>query len=239
MQNYNSPLSERYPSKEMKYLFSPEKKFTTWRRLWIALAEAEQELGLDITDEQIEELKALQTPVQYLSIKDLKANEQGLTMPEFRINAFKLLMKNDRWDELIADIRQLEGGRMSDIIKNIPGAGGEILLLLENVYNNDTDNWKQFEDVETYADICAMIFSNSTDVLAKQKAIDMTLEFAINYNRWPAMRIIKDKMINKLTDDEVRNLSGFLKSKKALLESLESSLGTILPKKVRLVAGLV
>ena len=56
--NYTSPLSERYPSKEMQYLFSPEKKFRTWRRLWIALAEAEQELGLDITDEQIAELKA-------------------------------------------------------------------------------------------------------------------------------------------------------------------------------------
>lgn len=55
--NYTSPLSERYPSKEMQYLFSPEMKFRTWRRLWIALAEAEKELGLDITDEQIEELK--------------------------------------------------------------------------------------------------------------------------------------------------------------------------------------
>ena len=65
MQNYNSPLSERYPSKEMKYLFSPEKKFTTWRRLWIALAEAEQDLGLDITDEQIEELKAFKDDVNY------------------------------------------------------------------------------------------------------------------------------------------------------------------------------
>ena len=65
MQNYNSPLSERYPSKEMKYLFSPEKKFTTWRRLWIALAEAEQELGLDITDEQIEELKAFKDDINY------------------------------------------------------------------------------------------------------------------------------------------------------------------------------
>lgn len=65
MQNYNSPLSERYPSKEMKYLFSPEKKFTTWRRLWIALAEAEQELGLDITDEQIEELKAHAGDINY------------------------------------------------------------------------------------------------------------------------------------------------------------------------------
>ncbi len=65
MQNYNSPLSERYPSKEMKYLFSPEKKFMTWRRLWIALAEAEQELGLEITDEQIEELKAFADDVNY------------------------------------------------------------------------------------------------------------------------------------------------------------------------------
>jgi len=55
---YTSPLSERYASKEMQYIFSPEKKFRTWRRLWIALAETEQELGLDITDEQIEEMRA-------------------------------------------------------------------------------------------------------------------------------------------------------------------------------------
>ena len=52
---YQSPLSERYASKEMQYVFSPEMKFKTWRRLWIALAETEQELGLDITDEQIAE----------------------------------------------------------------------------------------------------------------------------------------------------------------------------------------
>ena len=56
---YQSPLSERYASKEMQYIFSPEKKFRTWRKLWIALAETEKELGLPITDEQIEELKAL------------------------------------------------------------------------------------------------------------------------------------------------------------------------------------
>lgn len=55
--NYTSPLSERYPSKEMQYLFSPEKKFRTWRKLWIALAESERELGLEITEEQIRELK--------------------------------------------------------------------------------------------------------------------------------------------------------------------------------------
>ena len=55
---YVSPLSERYASKEMQYIFSPDMKFRTWRRLWIALAETEKELGLNITDEQIEEMKS-------------------------------------------------------------------------------------------------------------------------------------------------------------------------------------
>ena len=64
-QSYTSPLSERYPSKEMKYIFSPEKKFRTWRKLWIALAEAEKELGLDITEAQIEELKANSEDINY------------------------------------------------------------------------------------------------------------------------------------------------------------------------------
>ncbi len=54
---YQTPLAERYASKEMQYIFSPDKKFKTWRKLWIALAEAEKELGLEITEEQIEELK--------------------------------------------------------------------------------------------------------------------------------------------------------------------------------------
>ncbi len=62
---YNSPLSERYASKEMQYIFSPEKKFKTWRKLWIALAETEKELGLDITQEQIDELKASQDNINF------------------------------------------------------------------------------------------------------------------------------------------------------------------------------
>ena len=62
---YVSPLSERYASKEMQYIFSPDMKFRTWRRLWIALAETEKELGLDITDEQIEELKAHKDDINY------------------------------------------------------------------------------------------------------------------------------------------------------------------------------
>lgn len=55
---YSNPLSERYASPEMLYLFSPHKKFTTWRKLWVALAESEKELGLNITDEQLAEMKA-------------------------------------------------------------------------------------------------------------------------------------------------------------------------------------
>ncbi len=62
---YVSPLSERYASKEMQYIFSPDKKFRTWRRLWIALAETEKELGLSITQEQIDELKAHQDDINY------------------------------------------------------------------------------------------------------------------------------------------------------------------------------
>ncbi len=62
---YQSPLSERYASREMQYIFSPDKKFRTWRRLWIALAETEKELGLPITQEQIDELKAHQDDINY------------------------------------------------------------------------------------------------------------------------------------------------------------------------------
>ena len=62
---YVSPLSERYASKEMQYIFSQDMKFRTWRRLWIALAETEKELGLNITQEQIDELKAHKDDINY------------------------------------------------------------------------------------------------------------------------------------------------------------------------------
>ena len=67
---YVSPLSERYASKEMQYVFSPDKKFRTWRKLWIALAETEKELGLPITQEQIDELKAHAEDINYEVAKE-------------------------------------------------------------------------------------------------------------------------------------------------------------------------
>ncbi|NLI58403.1 MAG: adenylosuccinate lyase, partial [Clostridium sp.] len=62
---YENPLNSRYASKEMQELFSPDMKFRTWRRFWIALAEAQKELGLDITDEQIDELKKYKDDINY------------------------------------------------------------------------------------------------------------------------------------------------------------------------------
>lgn len=70
---YNTPLSSRYASKEMSYLFSEEMKFTTWRKLWLALAESEKELGLDITDEQIQELRDNLSNINY---KDAEERER-------------------------------------------------------------------------------------------------------------------------------------------------------------------
>ena len=67
---YVSPLSERYASTEMQYIFSPDMKFRTWRKLWIALAETEKELGLNITDEQIAELKAHADDINYEVAKE-------------------------------------------------------------------------------------------------------------------------------------------------------------------------
>ena len=67
---YVSPLSERYASKEMQYIFSPDMKFRTWRRLWIALAETEKELGLPITYEHIEELKSHAEDINYEVAKE-------------------------------------------------------------------------------------------------------------------------------------------------------------------------
>ena len=67
---YQSPLSERYASREMQYIFSPDKKFKTWRKLWIALAETEKELGLPITQEQIDELKEHAEDINYEVAKE-------------------------------------------------------------------------------------------------------------------------------------------------------------------------
>lgn len=68
--SYQSPLCERYASKEMQSIFSSDRKFSTWRKLWVALAESEQELGLPITDEQIQEMKSRIYEIDYEKAKE-------------------------------------------------------------------------------------------------------------------------------------------------------------------------
>ncbi|HOC09107.1 MAG TPA: adenylosuccinate lyase, partial [Bacillota bacterium] len=62
---YENPLGKRYASREMQYIFSDDNKFSTWRRLWVALAESERELGLPISEEQIEEMKQHLNDINY------------------------------------------------------------------------------------------------------------------------------------------------------------------------------
>ncbi|NMA64886.1 MAG: adenylosuccinate lyase [Clostridiaceae bacterium] len=81
---YESPLNSRYASKEMLELFSPDKKFKTWRKLWIALAEAQKELGLNISDEQIEELKKYQDDINYELAEEIEKETRHDVMSHVR-----------------------------------------------------------------------------------------------------------------------------------------------------------
>ena len=63
--SYESPFCTRYASKEMQYIFSADKKFTTWRKLWVALARAEMELGLEVTQAQVDELASHIEDIDY------------------------------------------------------------------------------------------------------------------------------------------------------------------------------
>lgn len=81
---YESPLNSRYASKEMSELFSPDVKFKTWRKLWIALAEAEKELGLNITDEQIDELKKNQDNIDYELVEKIEKETRHDVMSHVR-----------------------------------------------------------------------------------------------------------------------------------------------------------
>ena len=89
--------------------------------------------------------------------------------------------------------------------------------------------------------LCSLFVETNQYVFEKgvTQIDDMMLGFSIDYNRWPAMRIIKNQMLEKLTDEEIRSLSGFFRSNKDLLKSLEDSLGTSLKRSLRLAAGLV
>jgi adenylosuccinate lyase len=84
MKEYQNPLTERYASSEMSFIFSPHSKFTTWRKLWIALAEAQKTLGLAITDKQISEMKAHVEDIDYDRAKAYEAQVRHDVMAHIR-----------------------------------------------------------------------------------------------------------------------------------------------------------
>ena len=92
--------------------------------------------------------------------------------------------------------------------------------------------------LDSFTEFCAEVFTYSNNILTKQKAIDVPLDFAIDNNRWPSMRIIKNSMLVKLSDNEVRLLAGYFKSKKDSLDKLEDAIQCLLPNSIRIVAGL-
>ena len=89
---YESPFNARYASAEMQYLFSPEKKFRTWRRLWIALAKGEKALGLPITQAQVDEMKAHIYDINYEDAQ--RHGAQGSVRPKFRRPAPRTVSRN-------------------------------------------------------------------------------------------------------------------------------------------------
>ena len=92
---YETPLNSRYASKEMQYLFSPDFKFKTWRRLWIALAESEMELGLNITQEQIDELKAHAEDINYDVATEREKLVRHAVMSHVYASAFSVLRQRE------------------------------------------------------------------------------------------------------------------------------------------------
>ena len=84
---YESPFSTRYASKEMQYLFSAEKKFSTWRKLWVALAESEMELGLPITESQIKEMKDHINDINYSVAESREKNSPRCNGPRLCVRA--------------------------------------------------------------------------------------------------------------------------------------------------------
>lgn len=188
--------------------------------------------------EVIDELRLFQQPIQYLSVSDLLSQKDAVSKAEFRSSAFHLLLNHKRWDELIEDIILLGAVNRKDILLNYPEAGEQLLLLLENIYNNDHVTWRQYEDIDPYTDFCAEIFASTKAILSRQKAIELSLKFAVDNTRWYALRVIKNQMLAQLNDDEVKQLTGYLLVNKELLDRLEDEISELLPNRIRIAAQL-
>ena len=96
---YTSPFCERYASKEMQYIFSPDKKFSTWRRLWVALARAERNLGLPVTAEQVAELEAKLSHEQ----SEKESAQSALARLNEQLTTLKMTLEANSADKAVVD----------------------------------------------------------------------------------------------------------------------------------------
>ena len=148
---YVSPLSERYASKEMQYIFSPDMKFRTWRRLWIALAETEMELGLkQITPEMIEELKAHKDDINYADAKEQEKKVRHDVMSH--VYAYGLQCPNAKGIIHLGATSCYVGDNTDIIVMN------EALKLVKKKLVNVINNLSKFAD--TYKETPTLAFTH-------------------------------------------------------------------------------
>ena len=131
---YSTPLNSRYASKEMSYIFSDDMKFSTWRKLWVALAEGEKELGLNITDEQIKELKEHNNPINIL-VLTMHSEEQYIKTA-MEAGASGYLEKSAFDTELLTAVKTVAAGK---IYLNNQHA----LLMVNSLLNNTSEETKE------------------------------------------------------------------------------------------------
>lgn len=183
----------------------------------------------------IDELDAITTIPNFLTIEEVIANRQNLSKIDFCKNAYELLLREERWPELISDITRLKPYRIL-LLRTIPSSGENILLLLDNIFKLDTISWKQFEDIDPFTDFCYDVFMNTESILVKQKAISLSLPFAVDNTRYHAMDLVSD-MLSHLSSADVRSICGYLIEVKDLLEKLIAE-GRSVPQSVRIVTRI-
>ena len=103
---YENPLCKRYASKEMQEIFSDDRKFSTWRKLWVILAESEKELGLDITDEQLDEMRAHLYDIDYETARRREAEVRHDVMAH--IYTYGLACHRPLFDKLISNVKEVK-----------------------------------------------------------------------------------------------------------------------------------
>ncbi len=190
---YDTPLNTRYASKEMSYIFSDDMKFSTWRKLWVALAEGEKELGLEITEEQLEELRANINNINYdEAIKKEKEvrhdklwvalaegeKELGLEITEEQLEELRANINNINYDEAIKKEKEVRHDVMSHVYAyglQCPSAKGIIHLGATSCYVGDNT------DIIILRDALELIRNKVVTVLHRLS------KFAMEYKGMPTL----------------------------------------------------